>query len=102
MLGEDAPGVPDLGTSCRVEVNRTRVVVLGSRGHVPRLGGKGVAPPAIRGLRHRRIRVACSARTGEMGACRTASDFKGGRGRSGGVVTEVRECRSIEATQLAE
>ena len=44
---------PDLGTSCRVEVHRTRVVVLGSRGRVPRLGGKGVAASAIRGWRHR-------------------------------------------------
>ena len=37
-----------------------------------------------------------------MGACRTASDFRWARSQRGVVVTEVRECRSIEATQLAE
>ena len=64
-------------TSSGVGVNRLCVVVvLGSRGHVPHLGGRRGGGAGHRGLRRRRIRVACSARTGEMGACRTASDFR--------------------------
>lgn len=60
-----------------VGVNRfCVVVVLGSRGHVPHLGGRRGGGASHRGLRRRRIRVACSARTGEIGACRTASEFR--------------------------
>jgi hypothetical protein len=53
-----------------VGVNRfCVVVVLGSRGHVPRPGGRRGGGAGHGVLRRRRIRVACAARTWEMGAC---------------------------------